>query len=253
MSHHVPTRLGLVVAAAAFVACVSPRQPAPATPCPAVPSASVAPSSAAAASVAAPAGKQPMRPMGLMLGERECGHRDYTSSPGVRAFADRAPETCYGRLGCPDFGSPPRPGPCPELPVVSVEQIVRGWDADPDTRRPGFSSGPRELILTGTLTTHGASISPSLSERDRPACGARSRVVSLETLVDGTCYAADVFPLSCWGDASRTCCDYLPLGEAAAVVGNLSVDTYQGGFRAVLNDAKLCVLKRPTPPAGGAK
>lgn len=192
-----------------------------------------------------------MRPMGLMFGPRECGHRDYTWLPGMKALAAEASGTCFGDLGCPprERAVPPPP-PCPGLPVVSVGQVVRGWDTDPDTRRPGFESGPRELILTGVLTTaNAAGIQPKFSTRDLPACGADKHVVSLETLVDGICYAADVFPIGCWGDASRTCCDYLPLGEPAAIVGNLTVDTYEGGFRATLNDAKLCLLDKARLPA----
>jgi hypothetical protein len=117
--------------------------------------------------------------------------------------------------------------------VLTVEELVR---ATPE-RWAG-----KIIVVRGRLSF--ASGRPlSFRPTAEPSCGAAIRMLSLEAEVEGACYAVDLGQPGCWGDASRVCCNHLPLGEEVAASGRLSTSAAGDPFVAELGHvARLCRL-----------
>jgi len=81
--------------------------------------------------------------------------------------------------------------------------------------------------------------------------------LSLEATIEGACYAIEVSgSLQCDVDASRLCCDHLPLNEEVAFAGRLSHRPGLDFFFAWM-DGVICRLppdatSTPQPGAGGS-
>lgn len=218
---------------------------------PPVPPASL--SAAVASSAATPASRPPPLPrMHEAFGPRVCGLRSYlghpNEDPGFAVLRQRGGGECFSVAGCPPPDVPDLVPieRCPDVPVVSVGQLVREAAATWDGRR---------VVVRGRLAlANGRYI--SLLGSTPPLCGEAGRLLGLEAVVDGACFAVDLEAPQCLGDASRVCCDHLPLGGDVAIVGLMTRPADEHVFAASLSSSKLCTLPTtaaPTPPSSSAR
>ena len=210
-------------------------------------------SAAVASSAATPASSPPPLPrMHEAFGPRVCGLRSYlgqpNEDPGFATVRQRGGGECFSVAGCPPPDVPDLVPieQCPDVPVLSVEQLVREAAATWDGRR---------VVVRGRLAlANGRYL--SLLPSTPPPCGEADRLLGLEAMVDGACFAVDLEAPRCLGDASRVCCDHLPLGGDVAIVGLMRRPADEHVFAASLSSSKRCALRSTTgltPPSSSAR
>lgn len=223
---------GAVVAGACAI-------PAPPTPPPAASLGGAGRSASAIAASSTSYSPPALLPMMRPFDQPACGG-GYTWEdwPGRAERRRQGGASCFSVAGCPE-PDPPWAGKmaeCPPWPTKTVEDTVREARASP---------AEQDVVVRGRLVvTTGPR---ARTERRQTPCDEDTLPVSIEATVEGDCYAIRVrSSLQCDVDASRLCCDHLPLNREVAIAGRL---THRPGLDvfAFEIDGVLC-RPPPAPP-----